>query len=602
MTVTSRPEIVGTFGVVATTHWLASAAGMAMLERGGNAFDAAVAAGTVLNVVEPDQNGPGGDVPVVLWSAAKAKVEVICGQGTAPAGATSVWFRDQGFDRMPGSGHLPAVVPGSFGAWMLLAAEYGTLPLRDLLAPVIAIATEGFLVKHEVADLLVALVGMFTTHWPSSAEVFLPGGQAPEAGSLLAVPAQAATYRRLVAESEAAGRSREHQIEAARRAWYEGFVAEAIDRFFRQPVMDTSGVANKGLLSGADLAGWRAAVEEPITYDYGEYTVCKAGPWAQSPVMLQQLALLKGFDIAGMAPTGPDFVHTVQECAKLALADREAFYGDPRFVDVPLARLLSDDYNAARRALVDEYASLSMRPGTVPGYGGAIALRDEGSCNFAHAETADVAAPGSVTRTDYAQWRARHPGDTCHFDIIDRWGNMISGTPSGGWCSGSPVVPGLGFCVSTRGQMFSLDADHPNAIQPGKRPRTTLTPSLALRRGEPYLVFGTPGGDQQDQWALHAFLRHVHHGMNLQQAVDAPSFHTNHVPSSFFPREWVPGHLAIEGTFPSKTLAALDRRGHRLDVAPRWGHYNSVTMASRVGRVLRAGASPRRMQCYAVGR
>jgi gamma-glutamyltranspeptidase/glutathione hydrolase len=602
MTVTSRPEIVGTFGVVATTHWLASAAGMAMLEKGGNAFDAAVAAGTVLNVVEPDQNGPGGDVPLILWSARKAMVEVICGQGVAPAAATPDRFRDLGLDVLPGSGHLPAVVPGSFGAWMLLLAEYGSLPLREVLSPVIAIAREGFLVKPQVADLLAALVDFYQTHWPSSAEVFLPGGAAPKAGSMLAVPAQAATYERLVKEAESAGGSREHRIEAARRAWYEGFVAEAIDKLHRQPVMDTSGEPHAGFLTGQDLARWRATIEPPITYDYGDYTVCKAGPWAQSPVLLQQLALLKGLGTEAMDPEGADFVHTITESTKLALADREAFYGDPTFVEVPIAQLLSEAYNAERRRLIEPTASPALRPGRIAGFGGPVALRAEGSTNYAHPETADVATPVGRKHVSWAEHQGRGVGDTCHFDIIDRFGNMISGTPSGGWCSGAPVVPGLGFCVSTRGQMFSLDARHPNVIAPGKRPRTTLTPTLALRRGEPYLVFGTPGGDQQDQWAVHAFLRHVDHGMNLQQAVDAPSFYTRHAPNSFFPREWSPAHLGIEDTFPRATLAELDRRGHKLDVASRWGHYNSMTMASREGRVLKAGASPRRMQCYAIGR
>jgi len=196
---------------------------------------------------------------------------------------------------------------------------------------------------------------------------------------------------------------------------------------------------------------------------------------------------------------------------------------------------------------------------------------------------------------------AQRHGDTCHFDIIDRFGNMISATPSGGWLNGSPVVPGLGFCVSTRGQMFWLDDDHPNGVAPKKRPRTTLTPSLALKAGVPYLAFGTPGGDQQDQWALHAFLRHVHHGMNLQEACDAPAFYSLHIPSSFYPREWTPGHLAVEEGFPLATIEALNDRGHQLEVYSKWGQYNSITMATRVDGVLRAGASPRRA-CYAIGR
>lgn len=600
--VTSRPEIVGTFGVVTSTHWLATAAGMAILERGGNAFDAAVATGCTLHIVEPDQNGPGGDLPLVLWSQAKGKVEVICGQGVAPAAISASGLRDLGLDVMPGIGHLPAVVPGSFGAWMLLLRDYGTMTPRQVLEPAIATARDGFCVKPGLARVIADAKAFMTEHWPSSAAVFLPGGEVPEPGGMFRNPAQADTYVRILAEAEAAGAGREAQIEAARRAWYEGFVAEAIDGFMRQPVMDTSGEAHAGYLTGDDMARWRAEVEAPVTLAYGDYTVCKPGPWAQSPVMLQQLALLKGFDLGAMDPVGPDFVHTVQECAKLAMADREAFYGDPKFAEVPMDHLLSEDYNDARRTLVGERASMELRPGDIAGFGGRVTLRAKGSTNVAHANMTVAGLFGSSDARTWADYLSERHGDTCHFDIIDRWGNMISGTPSGGWLDGSPVVPGLGFGVSVRGQMFWLDDDHPNGLAPGKRPRTTLTPTLALRGEEPYLAFGTPGGDKQDQWALHAFLRHVHHGMNLQEAVDAPGFHTDHAPNSFYPREWNPGHLAIEADFPDATLAELDRRGHKLEIHGRWGLYNSVTMAARDGRVLRAAASPRRMQCYAFGR
>ncbi|PBB98875.1 gamma-glutamyltransferase family protein [Mesorhizobium sp. WSM3862] len=600
--VTSRPEIVGTFGVVTSTHWLATTVGISILERGGNAFDAAVAVGCVLHIVEPDMNGPGGDVPIVLWSVAKKRVDVVCGQGVAPAGASISKLRDMGFDIMPGAGHLPAVVPGSFGAWMLLLRDYGTMRPRDVLAPAISIARHGFITTPTVARMLGDVEGFFKQHWPSSAEVFLLGGSAPRAGTLLCLPAQAETYERIVCESECVGSDRDAQIEAARRAWYEGFVAEAIDHFFRQPVTDTSGQAHAGFLTGDDLARWKAGVETPLTIDYGKYRVCKPGPWAQSPVMLQQLALLKGFDIAAMEPLGAAFVHTVQECAKLAFADRDAFYGDPAFADVPIDRLLSSEYNEERRRLVAGEASQYIRPGRIDGYGGNISLRASGSTDMAHSEMIVAMNRDGLIRQSWASFLAKSHGDTCHLDIIDRWGNMVSATPSGGWMTGSPVVPGLGFSISARGQMFLLDERHPNALVPGKRPRTTLTPSLALRDGEPYLVFGTPGGDQQDQWALHAFLRHVDHGMNLQEAIDAPSFHTAHLLGSFYPREWVPGHLAVEAGFPGKTLAELDRRGHHLEISGVWGHYNSVSMAARDGGILRAGASPRRMQCYAIGR
>ena len=590
----SRPEIVGTFGVAATTHWQASAAAMAMLEKGGNAFDAAVAAGTVLHIVEPDQNGPGGEVPLLLWSARKRKVEAICGQGTAPAAAEAARLAAMGFDIMPGTGHLPAVVPGSFGTWMLLLRDYGSLTPGEVLAPAIAIARQGFLLTPAVADLLAGAQGFMAEHWPSSAAAYLPGGDAPAAGSLYRLPQQADTFERLCREAEAAGSDRQEQAEAARRAWYRGFVAEAIDRFMRQPVMDTSGEAHAGLMTGDDLAHWQPSVEEPLSHSWGAWTVCKAGPWAQSPVFLQQLALLEGFDLAAMDPQGPDIIHTVQECAKLAFADREVFYGDPRFVDVPLEQLLSADYNRQRRRLVGARARMDLPAGEIAGFGGAPALRPWGSTAIPCPE------PGGGV-AGAAALRAEKHGDTCHFDIVDRWGNMVSGTPSGGWLSGAPAVPGLGFPVSVRGQMFSLDEGHPNCIRPGKRPRTTLTPGLALHDGEPRLAFGTPGGDHQDQWALHAFLRHAVFGMGLQQALDAPSFHSDHMPNSFFPREWRPGHLAVEDHLPAATLDELKRRGHRLEIAPRWSHYNSMTMAWCRGSMLRAAASPRR-QCYAVGR
>ncbi len=595
----SRPELVGTFGMVTTTHWQASAAGMAMLERGGNAFDAAVAAGCVLHVVEPDQNGPGGDVPLILWSEKRGRVDVICGQGVAPSTISGEALRNMGLDIMPGTGHLPVVVPGSFGAWMLLLRDYGCLTIREVLEPAIAIARDGFLLTPTVASVLKQARPFMEEFWPTSAEAYCDGTL--EAGDLHHLPMQARTWERIIEEAEAAGGDREAQVEAARKAWYEGFVAEAIDRFMREPVMDSSGEAHAGFLTGDDLARWRATVEDPVTLDYGDYTVCKAGPWSQAPVLLQQLALLKGFDVGAMDASGPEFVHVIQECAKLALADREAFYGDPRFVDVPLERLLSEDYCAERRQLVEEAANLEMRPGTIDGFGGAITLRALGSTNIAHAATSLESSAGSKPWRTWAEFVARRHGDTCHFDIIDRHGNMISGTPSGGWLTGSPAVPGLGFPVSVRGQMFWLDDDHPNGLQPGKRPRTTLTPTLALQHGEPRLVFGTPGGDHQDQWSLHAFLRHVDHGMTLQESLDAPSFYTDHMPSSFYPREWMPGHLAVEDHFPGSTIEDLDRRGHDLRIYPRWSHYNSMTMASKRGRVLRAAASPRR-QCYAVGR
>jgi gamma-glutamyltranspeptidase / glutathione hydrolase len=600
---TTRPEIIGTFGVVASTHWLATAAGMSILEKGGNAFDAAVATGFALQVVEPHLNGPAGEVPIILSSVKTGKVEVICGQGVAPAAATIDAYRSLGLDLVPGTGLLSAVVPGAFDAWMLMLREHGTMDLADVLAPAIGYAENGFPILPNVSLALTEVRTLFETEWPSSAAQWLKGG-VPEPGSLFRSPQMAATYRRILREA-ASAHGREARIEAARKTWYRGFVADAIDRFCRETeAMDTSGARHRGLLTADDMARWSATVETPCTYDYHGYTLCKTGPWGQGPVALQQLALLRGFDLDRLSPQDPDFVHTVIECAKLAFADREAFYGDPNFVRVPMDTLLSDSYNDARRELVGTSASWELRPGRVEGFGAAPVVRVAGGpdVDVAHAGAHGIGEPtlGRLpdleTRPDGAT-----RGDTCHIDVIDHWGNMVSATPSGGWLQSSPAIPELGFALGSRAQMFWLQEGTPASLAPGKRPRTTLTPSLALRDGEPYMVFGTPGGDQQDQWSLNVFLRHVHFGLNLQAAIDAPEFHTTHFPSSFYPREARPGQMLVEGRMPQATVAALRQRGHAVEVVDDW-MLGRVSAATRSGPLLKAAANPRFMQGYAFGR
>jgi gamma-glutamyltranspeptidase / glutathione hydrolase len=605
---TTRPEIDGTFGAVASTHWIATAVGMATLERGGNAFDAAVATAFTLQVVEPHLNGPGGDVTVIVHDTRKAEVEVICGQGPAPAGATLAHYRGLGLDLVPGTGLLAACVPGTFETWMLLLRDYGTLPLADVLEPAIGYATEGHPLVERASATIASVEQLFREHWPSSAAVYLAGGGVPKPGTLFSNKAHAETYRRILREAQSGGGSRERQIDAARRAWSQGFVAEAIDRFCRtQDVMDTSGRPHRGVLTGADMAAWQPPVEAPLTYHYGRYTVCKAGPWNQGPVMLQQLALLKGFDLDNTDPTSPDFIHTLVECSKLAYADRETFYGDPKFVDVPMEVLLSEDYNAARRKLITDQASLELRPGSIAGHGKTLGVRAHGSTGGGAGAgeptvgrtpwTHDEKVPASATITNSGVVR----GDTVHFDIVDRAGNMVSATPSGGWLQSSPTIPELGFCLGTRAQMFWLEEGHPAVLAPGKRPRTTLTPTMALRDGEPYLAWGTPGGDQQDQWTTQLFMRHVHAGLNLQEAIDAPAWHSEHFPSSFWPREARPGFLVVEGRMPRKTVRELERRGHIVEVDADWTE-GRLTAASRDGRRRRAAANPRGMQGYAAGR
>src|SRR5436190_16972054 len=365
---TTRPEIRGTFGVVATTHWLASAVGMSVLEKGGNAFDAAVAAGFTLQVVEPHLNGPLGEAPVLVYGAANRRCEMICGQGVAPAAATIAKFKSLGLDLIPGTGLLAAAVPGAFDGWMRLLRDYGTMSLPELIEPALGYAENGYPLVPRIRDTIASVAELFKKEWKTSAAVYLPGGNLPVPGRLFRNPGLAATYRRVLAEAEAGGGGREARIDRARDAWYRGFVAEAIDRFCRtQKVLDASGRHHGGLITADDMARWHAPVEMPLTYDYRGYTVVKGGPWSQGPVLLQQLALLQGFDLDGLDPMGPDFVHLVTECAKLAYADREAWYGDPDFVDVPMATLLSPAYNEARRRLVGDRASLELRPGNPEG-------------------------------------------------------------------------------------------------------------------------------------------------------------------------------------------------------------------------------------------
>lgn len=607
---TTRPELRGTFGVVASTHWLASAVGMSILERGGNAYDAAVATAFVLQIVEPHLNGPGGEVPMLLWSRKNGRVEAVCGQGVTPAGATIAHYRSLGLDLVPGTGFLPATVPGSFGAWMRVLRDYGTMKLADVLSPAISYAANGYPLVARIPAAIETVKDFFLAEWPSSAAIYLPGGKVPQTGRLFRNAPVAAMYQRILSEAEAVGSDREAQIEAARKAWYSGFIAEAIDRFCRTEVMDTSGRRHSGVLTGDDMARWEATIEAPLTYDYHGYTVAKCGPWTQGPVFLQQLSLLKGVDLAGMDPLGARFVHTVVESAKLAFADREAWYADPNFVDVPMGTLLSDAYAEKRRALIGDKASLELRPGSPDGREPRLF---DGSSRPAAGKAPGVGEPtvgiGEPTMSRDGEplvlANGENRGDTCHVDVIDRWGNMISATPSGGWLQSSPVIPGLGFALNTRAQMFWLQEGLPTSLAPGRRPRTTLSPSFALKDGEPYMAFGTPGGDQQDQWSALFFLHHVHHGMNLQQAIDAPAFHTEHMPSSFYPRQANPGTVVVEGRFPAETVAELRQRGHTVQVGDDWSEGRlSAAAVERTpeGTVLKAAANPRGMQGYAIGR
>jgi gamma-glutamyltranspeptidase/glutathione hydrolase len=569
---------------------------MSILEKGGSAVDAAAAMGFVLQVVEPHLCGPLGDMPALIQVAGEDTPRVVCGQGTAPAGATIEHYKSEGLDMIPGSGLLATVIPGAFDAWMLMLRDHGRLPLRDILEPAIHYARHGHPTLARVSATISGLEDFFRDEWPTSYATWLPGGKAPAPESLFCNPALADTYDRIVTEAEAAS-GREAQINAARRAFYQGFVAEAIDDWMKDAcVMDAAGGRRKGVLTGQDMAGWEATYEDPLSVDYEGWTVWKAGMWSQGPTMLQSLRTLEGTGIGQMDLNGADFVHTVTEVMKLSFADREAYYGDPAHTDIPTETLLSREYAAERRALLGEKASLEQRPGHIDGFD--VWARE--AVKRAGKDT--VAGPGAGAGEPTMAHLSEKRGDTVHIDVIDRWGNMVSATPSGGWLQSSPVVPGLGMPLNSRAQMFWLTEGLPTSLAPGRRPRTTLSPSMAGRDGKASLAFGTPGGDQQDQWQLILFLRLVHSQMNLQAAIDAPLFNTSHFQGSFYPRATQPGHLMVEPSFGDAVIADLRARGHDLQVAEPWT-VGRLTAASRdPSGLLRAAATPRLMQAYAVGR
>lgn len=605
---TTRPEIRGTKAIVASTHWLASMAGWSMIEAGGNAFDAAVATGLALHVVEPHQCGLGGDMPIILRSAEKGEVEVICGQGVSPQAASIEAFRARNIDIAPGTGLLAACVPGSFDAWMILLRDYGTLEISQVLAPAISYARDGFAVIPMLNQTLGAIAEFFKQEWTTSAATYLKNGNVPKVGELSTNTKLAQTLTRLAGEA-AAGNNREDRIEAARRQFYEGFIAEEIDRFCRDTEwLDGTGERQNGFLTGDDMANWRATKEQPLSLDYAGYEIHKTGPWGQGPVALQQLSILKGYDLGKLDPLGPEFIHLVVEAAKLSFADREAWYGDPDHFDVPMDTLISDVYGAERRELIGEMALNELLPGspdgrspTLPAY-----VIEERRVNFEMGpgvgEPSRALDVGDPTRGPAA---GPNDGDTVHLDVVDAAGNIVSCMPSGGWLQSSPVIPELGFCLGSRMQMFWLEEGLASSLKPGIRPRTTLSPSLATRDGKPALAFGSPGGDQQDQWALTMFLRHVHHGMDLQAACDAPSFNSVHMPSSFYPRASRQGSIEVETRLPPETLDELRRRGHEIELAGDWALGRMIAAGieqSGGDTILKGGAQPRAAQAYVVGR
>jgi gamma-glutamyltranspeptidase/glutathione hydrolase len=579
--VLSRPTLQGTFGMVAASDWFAATAGMGMLETGGNAFDAAIAAGFVLQVVEPYMSGPGGEVVAIFAGGGDRKPTVLCGQGPAPEGATPDHFGRLGLDAVPGSGVLAATVPGAFDGWMLLLRDHGTKSLREVLGPAITYAEKGHPLLPGTSRRIRSCESNFRNYWPSSGSLYLVGGKRPLPYALHRNEALASTYRRVLSEAEAAPGGREGQIEAARRTWYQGFVAEAIHEFARQPHFDAEGRRYPGVISADDLACYRSSYEEPASLDWRGWTVCKPGPWSQGPVQLQQLALLDGLDVAGDQPGSAQRIHLLAETAKLAYADRDAYYGDA--ADVPLGALLSPAYTRERCRLVGPDASYELRPGRVGARGPRL--------------------PPALAGDD----RPLASGDTCHIDAVDRHGNMISVTPSGGFLMNSPVIGSLGFPLGTRLEMTRLEDGLPNTLRPGRRPRTTITPTLVTRSGEPVLAFGSPGADVQEQWCVQFFLG-FSSGLAAQEAAELPRCHTTHLISSFVPHEAELGRLVVEPQIKAETVAELRERGHDVVVANPYyrqlGGTGRMTVVGRdpaTGRLFGA-ADPRAEQDYVCGR
>lgn len=591
----ARPDLHGSFGMSASTHWLASSSAQSVLERGGNAFDAAVAAAFVLHVVEPHLNGPGGDL-VAIVAPAGSEPRVLCGQGPAPSRATIEHFRNEGLKLIPGGGALAAAVPGAVDAWLTLLRDHGTWELDTVLEYAIGYANNGHRILNKAAHVIGTVAELFRDHWPSSAQLWMPTGAPPVGGDIVRNSAYAATLRRLIAESIGAGTgssSRWGRIEAARQAWKSGFVAREIDAFVRAtPHLHSTGTTHFGVLTAEDIAALNATYETPLAITFRSITVHKAGPWSQGPVLLQSLAILEGFDDHELDLTTAGGVHRVVEALKLAMADRDAFYADGLENKV-LERLLSTSYAAERRALIGAEASAALRPGRIDGepYRPPLMLTDDSHGQSPSAGEPTVSTNGTTS------------GDTCHLDIIDQWGNAISATPSGGWLQSSPAIPSLGFCLGSRLQMSWLDSASPSALVPRMRPRTTLSPTMLSRDGEVISVVGTPGGDQQDQWQLLYLLRTIVGGMTPQQAIEAPACHTSGFPASFWPRTWTPAGLVVEGRWTTEIVRDLTSRGHRITTTGDWtlGRLSSVSRDPETG-MLSAAANPRGAQGYAVGR
>jgi gamma-glutamyltranspeptidase / glutathione hydrolase len=568
---TVRSEVRAAHGVVAAGRTFTVDAGARVLASGGSAIDAGVASIFAAAVVEISHFGLGGEAPIVLYSARDRKVIVISGQGPAPRAATPELFAAKGV--IPGNGPLGATIPAAVDSASIALARYGTRSLSDVLAPAIELA-DGF-PMYEFLHHYLETERAATEIYPWSKSTYYPGGRVTPAGEIFRQPNLAATLRAMAAgekDALARGATREAAIEAARDVFYKGPIAREMASAVREA---------GGVMTEADLASYHGRVEEPAAAPYRGYTIYKAGFWTQGPALLQTLRILQGFDLHAMGPGSADALHTTVEAIKLAYADRDRYYGDPEFARVPGEMLLSEPYATMRRALIDERrASLAQRPGDP--------LR--GTAELPPALLRAVRPP-------IASAPLKETGDTTSVQTADAQGNLFSATPSSGWLLGGAFVAGrTGVPMSNRMQAFSLDPESPNLVAGGKRPRTTLTPTIVLKDGRPFLAIGTPGGDSQDQQILLVLLNIIDFGMDVQAAIEAPRVNSLHPVSSFEDHRALPGVLEAEATLAPSVLAELAARGHVLRMRPANGISTGVVAAGidpATGR-LRGGADLRR--------
>ncbi|HUU28015.1 MAG TPA: gamma-glutamyltransferase family protein [archaeon] len=596
----TRPVVMGTHGVVASGHYLASELGLSVMKRGGNAVDAGVAMVLAQSLLEFQSFGFGGEVPTLVYSARDGKVYEISGNTRSPKAATIEWFKARGYEMIPDDGFLAAGVPAVLDALVHLLDRFGTMSFEEVATGAYTFAAQGFPMYPGLRDAIEKQTERFRELYPTSAAVFLPGGRLPELGEIYRNPDWAKTMKRLIqAERDALNEvtwwekllgkkaDRHAGLMAVRDYYYKGPIAGEIVEFQREnKFTDHEGKINSGLLTVQDFADYRCQIGEPVSVRYRGYDVYKCGPWTQGPVFLQQLNILEGFNLKGMgSPNSVEYIHTWAEAAKLAHADKEKYYGDPDFVYVPMAGLLSKEYASERRKLVDpDHASLRMRPGDPYPY-----------------DTHPERRPADLDLGAVDKMLLDH--GTTGTRAIDSQGNMFSATPSGGWIWSSPIIPGLGFCLGTRVQMFYLQEGLAKSLAGGKRPSTSLTPTLVMKDGRPLMVFGMPGGDLQDQGTLLCFLNIVDFGMDLQDALDAPKFWTRHFPSLFYPHKAEPGSLLLEGRIENlgDVAAALGKKGHKVIIAEPWtGDNTMVCMIDQEHGVLKAACNPRFISSYAL--